>query len=336
MSSFIFSFRSRGVEHHVDLSTLKRFGLRFVLFTLMLLALDFGVAFVLEDGLRRYYGMNSEADVLCIGHSRTVLGIDADLLAEKLGVGVVKYAVNGANTTDRFAMIRHFLGEHPEVRLIIYDVESTTFSNDGLSSNSYRLFFPFMDDPSMGAYLRPQCHDATEFYLRKFFRTARYDEATFALSIRGFTGRHENLKFGRFDARRATRWIEQGKNRPVKIDPSNLRIFTEMIEYTRSRGVALLLVDMPQVDILNRAELPESETISAIFRSAASKYPHVMYLDLKRVYEHRHEVFYDMIHMNAAGQALVTENIATSIKARSKNYRRLVSDSITQKIKSRI
>ena len=100
--------------------------------------------------------------------------------------------------------------------------------------------------------------------------------------------------------------------------------------------VALLLVDMPQVDILNRAELPESETISAIFRSAASKYPHVMYLDLKRVYEHRHEVFYDMIHMNAAGQALVTENIATSIKARSKNYRRLVSDSITQKIKSRI
>jgi hypothetical protein len=177
-----------------------------------------------------------------------------------------------------------------------------------------------MDDPDMGAYLRHQCHDAIEYYLRKYFRTARYDEATFALSVRGFTGRRDNLKFGRFDVRMANRWIEQGKNRPIKIDPSNLRIFTDMIEYNGSRGVAILLVDMPQVDILNRAELPESETVSAIFRSAASKYPHVMYLDLKRVYEHRHEVFYDMIHMNAAGQALVTENIAASIKSQPKNY----------------
>jgi hypothetical protein len=176
-------------------------------------------------GLRRYYGKDGKVDVLCIGHSRTVLGIDAEILSRATGLKVAKYAVNGANIVDRDAMIRQFLSEHPEVRLIIYDVEASTFSSDGLSSNSYRLFLPFLDNPEMRAYLEKQSKSPSELMLKRIFRTARYDEVTFSLALRGLFGMNRNLKYGRFDEGRAKRWIEKGKNRPVTIDSKSYRTF---------------------------------------------------------------------------------------------------------------
>jgi len=299
------------VESLSDRSAWLSFLLKTLIFIGIIFMLDFGLSKVLDEGIRRYFGMNGPVDVLCIGHSRTMLGIDAELLSKTLGMKVAKYAVNGANTADRNVMVRHFLSEHPEVRILIYDVESTSFSDEGLSSNSYRLFFPFIENPEISAYLRSQSTSSTEYYLRKVIKTSRYDEVTAALAVRGFMGFEKNLKFGSFDAEKATRWLEQGRNRPVKIVESNLKVFMETMEYAKSRGVKVLLVDMPAVDVLNQVEQPLSDPVRSIFRALPGKYPNVAYLDLSRAYEKRHEIFYDMIHMNADGQKIVKEAIGT-------------------------
>jgi len=208
-----------------ETSGARRYLLSALVFLVLLAALDFAIGSTLEKGLRRYFGMDGKVDILCIGHSRTVLGIDADLLARQTGLKVAKYAVNGANIVDRYAMIRQFLRDHPEVRMIIYDVEASTFSDDGLSSNSYRLFFPFMGNAEMRSYLETQCQSQADLLLKTMIRTARYDETTFFLAVRGLLGMNQNLKYGRFDEDRAMRWIEKGKTRPVKIDPKSYEAF---------------------------------------------------------------------------------------------------------------
>lgn len=280
----------------------------------MLFVLDVALGFTLERGLRRYFGMDVKVDVLCVGHSRTVLGIDADMLSRETGLKVAKYAVNGANIADRNAMIRQFLNEHPEVRLIIYDVEAPTFSGEGLSSNSCRLFLPFMENPEMGAYLAAQCQSPKELLGKRLIKTSRYDETTFSLALRGLLGMNQNLKHGRFDEDRAKRWIEQGKNRPVKIDPISYKVFLSTVDFVKSRGIVMLLVDMPAVILLNQAEWPASREVRDIFRRLEDKYPNIVYCDLSTAYQSNYEMFYDMIHLNAEGQKKVTAVLAEKAK----------------------
>ena len=285
-----------------------------IVFLVILAGLDLAIGATLEKGLRKYFGMDGKIDVLCIGHSRTVLGIDAEMLARETGLKVAKYAVNGANIADRYAMIRHFVNEHPEVRLIVYDVEASTFSDDGLSSNSYRLFFPFMGNPEMQAYLETQCQSQKDLVLKKMIRTSRYDEITFSLALRGLFGMNQNLKYGRFDEERAKRWIEKGKNRPIKIDPQSYQAFLSTIDFVKSRGVAMMLVDMPTVELLNQAEWPASNEARDIFRHLKGQYPNIDYCDLSTMYQSNYEMFYDMIHLNAEGQKIVTSLLAGKVR----------------------
>lgn len=316
MNSSISSFRKREEPHRKNPSKLSRSFARAAFFVMFLAVIDLMIGSVLDMGLRRYFGMDGKVDVLCVGHSRTVLGIDAEMLSRETGLRVAKYAVNGANIADRDAMIRQFLTEHPEVRLIIYDVEASTFSDDGLSSNSYRLFFPFLDNPEMGAYLNKQGLARSDFWLKKIVRTARYDETTFSLAMRGLLGMNRNLKHGRFDEARARRWIEQGKSRSVKIDSKSYKAFLATVDFVHSRGVTMLLVDMPTVDLLNQAERPASEAVRAMFGKFEEQYTNLDYYDLSTAYESDYGIFYDMIHLNAEGQKIVTSVLTQEVKKR--------------------
>jgi len=41
---------------------------------------------------------------------------------------------------------------------------------------------------------------------------------------------------------------------------------------------------------------------------------HVVFLDYSRAFETRYDLFYDMIHMNAKGQRVLTEDLAGRLK----------------------
>src|SRR5262245_53844805 len=101
---------------------LKRFIRKALLLLVLFLVLDRIAGWILLHGLERYYGMDVPAQVLCVGHSHTVLGIDKVELEQALGVPVAKFAVEGANTSDRLVMIRYYLKRQPNsVRAVVYD-----------------------------------------------------------------------------------------------------------------------------------------------------------------------------------------------------------------------
>jgi len=283
-------------------------------FLIFLVILDYGICAFLVRGLQRYFGLDQPVQVLCVGHSRTILGIDEALLSRLLGAAVAKFAVNGANTADRAAMVRYALAKRPGIRLVVYDVEEAGFADEGLRANSYRQFFPFVDDSGMAAYLQEQCKTPDEYWLRKVWRTSRYDEVTLWLSLRGWLGIRENLKLQKFDPAMAERAVARGMRRPVQVDDRNYRKFLDTLAFIRSRGVLVALVNMPTVDILNRLDRQKRESIRNLFRSLAARDPGILFLDYSSAFESRYDLFYDTIHLNAEGQQALTKELAARLR----------------------
>ncbi len=282
-------------------------------FLLLLFVLDRGIGIFLHAGIERYFGLDRPADIVCVGYSRTLLGIDPDLPAKRTGLRVAVYAVNGATQADRHAMVQQFLSEHPETKLLIYDVEAPSFSSENLSSNSYTLFFPFIENPFMNSYLRRSCDSWDEYWLRRVCWSCRYNEVTLWLAIRGWLGLHKNLKYGDFDPARFRWQVNQGKTQPVDVEPEEYRLFMQTIKFATRRGVHVLLVNMPTVDLLNARDKSGQEAVFRIFRCLAKNNPLVLYADYHRAFQHRYGFFYDAIHLNGTGQRALTGLIASYI-----------------------
>ncbi len=94
-------------------NTIGRFLIKSSVFLVILFLSDQIAGGFLRMGLDRYFGLDVPARILCVGHSHSVLGIDKIALEKELHTPVSKYARQGADASDRLAMIRHYLAVHP-------------------------------------------------------------------------------------------------------------------------------------------------------------------------------------------------------------------------------
>lgn len=278
------------------------------------LALDRGLAAFLSTGLERYFGLDQPAQILCVGHSRSGLSIDEQLLSERLGAHVAKFTMDGVQTSDREAMVRFALERHPAIRVVVYGVESTSFASSGLSANTYKLFLPFMDDTEVDKLVRPQCN-RSQYVLCRLVRTARFDEAHVNRSLRGWLGVRENLKIGQVNQTLMQQQISGRKARPVRVRAGNLAAFMRTVDFVTSSGRKLLLWHPPTIDLMDDVEHEKREAVRRIFRNLADENPGVYYLEYVEPFRDRHELFYDAIHVNAEGKRAVSEALALDIAA---------------------
>lgn len=268
---------------------------------------------ILKSGMDHYYGMDKQAEVLCIGHSHTVLGLDAERLEKELGLPVAKYATSGANTLDRKWMLRQFIEEHPSVKTVVYDVDPRLFDSEGLSSASYTLFFPYIGNKDISHYLK---QEATwqERYTSRLLKTARFRDQTINIALRGLFGKIENKKNSRIRIDDYTNYLEREKSRRIRIDPESLKCFRESIDYLTGRGIKVLLAFIPVVDLLNDIDPDSQAKVVDIFREAAIENKDVYFLDYNQEYQHRHELFYDLRHLNNDGNKLVTDRLVVDLR----------------------
>ena len=295
---------------------LKRGG-QVLLFLALLLAADRVADRLLKTGLERYFGLNRPADAVCIGHSRTVLGIDREALSKKLGMRVAKYGMDGVNTFDRYAMTHYFLNKHSETKMVIYDVESVSFTTAMLSANSYKLFLPFMDDPAMADYVRQNSPSRLQYFIYSLLHTTRYDDAAFNRSLRGWLGYDENLKQGNVDLKRLQARIAAGRIRSARVDADNLRAFEQLMDELTAKGIQVILWHPPTIDILDDIDHQKREEVRSIFRQLAASNPKIEYYEFVVPYRSQHAIFYDGIHLNAKGRRLITDKLAECINSGS-------------------
>lgn len=293
---------------------MRRLLSKLIIFSLLILFLDHLCGAALRKGLDRYFGFDKPANILCVGHSHTMLGIDSVALEKGLGLSVAKYAINGATIADRDAMIRHYLERSGKAtKVIVYDVDDHLFTQRGLSDNSYRLFYPYLDSEAINRHIKKQAGNQEEYLVRQLLWLPRFNSVTLNLAVRGMTGRIASFKTGTLDENVLRRQIDNGSRTPGVIDPSMEQAFRETVKYVRSQGIIMVLLAIPTVDLLNNLDKNHHDKVFSIFREMAAYDSGILFLDYNPFYASDHRLFSDPVHMNRNGQAKVTTRLLNDL-----------------------
>lgn len=288
---------------------------KFSLFILLFFTVDFCISFFLADGLKKYYGLNTPSEILMVGHSHTMLGLDKYKIEESIHCKVAKYAIEGANVQDRLTMIKHFLHQNGDsVKIITYDVDAFFITGEGLSKNSYKLFYPFMDDPYIDEYLRMETKSCYEYLIKKWIRTSRFTDLNLNGSLRGHFGFYSNLKFGVIDTLAYKKKIYDNDFVKITFDKSLQQKFEEVLKLVSEKNIKLVLLVIPTIDILNRTEPEKYNKAISLLQEYSKKYKNVYFLNYNDELAKRHDLFFDPVHLNQKGNKVVSERLIKDLK----------------------
>lgn len=261
---------------------------------------------MLNKGLERYFGFDKPADVVLVGHSHLMLALDKELLERELNITVAKYCREGVNVSDRKQMVKHFLSlsESKPPRMVIYGVDPFMFTGKGLSANSYKLFYPFMDEAVMDDYIKAEAESSWDYWLHKLLCVTRYSDALINSSMRGWMENWDNYKRGQV----SQEVIDAAGHREIAFEQNLIDAFTETIRILTDSGIQVLLLNTPVVDTIREQNLQKWERVESVLQGIAQSSDLVEYRDYNSLFSKNYSLFYDAIHLNQDGQLKVTEH----------------------------
>lgn len=284
-----------------------------LLFLISFFILDFFVGIVLKNGLEAYYGLNQNAKIALVGHSHLMLGIDKVKMEQDLGYEVAKYTSEGVNIANRKLMIEHLLSKNNKIETIIYGVDAWMFTGEGLSKNSHALFYPFLSDTSINRFVKKAAPES-EYWTRKLIKSTRYSEGLISSSLRGYFKKWDNFKFGIVSIERLKKSIALGEYRVINNNKENIDILIETIELLKKKGINIILLYVPTIDIVNQVESEKFEETLQIFINLENEYTNVEFVNFLEPFSHQYDLFFDPIHLNPKGQNKVTKELISHIK----------------------
>lgn len=279
---------------------------------------DWTIERILLHGVNESYGLNQHSDMLIVGHSHIMLATDKERMEKKLGIKVSKYTREGVNVGDRKMMVKQYLDSpySDSLKVCLYGVDLCTFTGEGLSQNSYKLFYPFIDEPDFSVYIRQQA-DATDYWMHKMVRSSRYnDDGLKNASIGGWLHKWSNRKTGQIDIETYKSRLADGKERHIKMNEELMAAFMETVEMMTSRGIRVILVNTPTLDLLNDFEPDRFAQMVAWFENYAAQNELVEYWDFNPEYASRYDLMHDRLHLNVKGQEVITDEIIKKLKGR--------------------
>ena len=278
--------------------------------------IDRFLATFFKDGLSQYFGLNQSAEILSVGHSHSVLGIDKKSVENELGIIMAKYARSGANLRDRKAMIEQYFNLHPNsTKIVLYDVDAHLFTEGGLSRNSYQLFYPFLDNPVIKQHILKASPPWQELLLRKVFQTSRYNEMLVSQSMRGWLKKWTSFKHGQVNLDRLKKEIDSGLIRKIEFNDKSIALFNETLKIIKKENAIVVLVYIPTIDIMNEAEQEKFNQAISLFEKIADADRSIYFLNYNEPYSHQHDLFFDPVHLNAKGQKALTQELIKNLKA---------------------
>jgi hypothetical protein len=214
-------------------------------------------------------------------------------------------------------MIKHYFSrqETPSPVVVVYDVDGYTFTSEGLASNVYSQFFPYMDEPEMSGFIRDCGASASDLAKRELLRSLRYGDRLIWQAVRGYASYRANLKIGRLDPARVKRQIADNRVRRPKIDLDNVHCFEQAMETVLSHGSKFVMIYVPTTDLINSVDGPVQGRVVDMLRTYASTKKGVYFFDYNRDCESRYDLFSDPVHLNREGQRVVSEKLAADLRA---------------------
>lgn len=297
---------------------LRRNILRIIVFMMVFFLIDLIVSLFLLKGIERFYGLKSDADILMLGHSHLMLAVDKKLLEEYSGLEAAKYTREGVNMADRRVMAEHYFSTcSSKPATVILSIDPWLFTGEGLSLNSHTLFYPFMDTPATGDYIRRSVTSPFEYYRVKLLRSSRYNALLLNASLRGWLKKWDNFKFGVVDTSRYSTEEALKNFRPITFNSKLMDDFSSTLEFLAEKEAHVILLNTPVWQPVVRAQQAGYDQTMHIIDSLAHIHcPEAVIIDLVPEFSGRTELFFDPIHMNPEGQREVTEYVGKILKSR--------------------
>ena len=269
---------------------------------------------VLLVGLHQYFGLKQDSKIALVGHSHLMLGVNKLGLEEALGQPITKYTSEGVNVADRQLMINYLLQNNPQTQYVVYGVDAWMFTGEGLSQNSYKLFYPFMDDRFVAKNIKQQATTA-DYWSKKLIKSSRYSETQINSAIRGHLRNWSNFKIGVVDTLQLQKNIKQNNFRKINSTQQNRALLEDTLKWLTDQNIQVILVYVPTINYINEAEPQKFEAELAYFRALANHNPQIHYLEYLTGWHKQHHYFFDPIHLNPTGQQAFTSALATDLKA---------------------
>ena len=291
---------------------MKKAVVKLVVFLMVWFALDWGAAAFIQRGLERYYGLDQEADILLIGHSFLMKSCHKEALEHELNCKVSKYCREGVMVRDRYSMVQHFLDSQKDasVPFVLYGVDLFMFQEGDLSFNSYKLFYPFMDSPSMDLLVREKAGSWYDYPLHKYIRSTRFTENMIYRSLRGWVGYWKSLDDGTLADER---WREV-PHWGVYMPEETVAVFQKTLQLLEESGCHVVLVMPPVIEAYQKANPEAYEQMVAYYQQLADSSPHIDFLNYCPLLSHRKEVFRDPVHLNSHGGNIMTDALIQDLK----------------------
>lgn len=291
-----------------------------IFFITLFISLDRGLGWVINKGLDQYFGLDKNATVLFIGHSHLMLAVDKTGFEHKTEVTVSKYCREGVNVADRYVMLKHYLSlpNKDSLKVVIYGVDQFMFTGKGLSQNSYKLFYPFMENQAMDTYIK-ESTDRYDYWLHKLVCTTRYSDALLNSSLRGWLGNWNNYKIGNLNVNELQEQIKRGEQRHIHFEQDLIENFEKTLKLLKQRGIVTILVNTPIAKVLNEYESVAYQKFNDYIQSKVDS-SSVYYWDLNPEYADQYELFFDPIHLNVKGQQVINNVLANRFTSFLKNH----------------
>lgn len=283
-----------------------------ILFMVIFFILDSLISEFLNTGLKKYYGIGTNASLALVGHSQTMLGIDSEKIEEELNLNVAKYTREGVNVADRQIMIKQLLNDNKDLQFIVYGVDAWLFTGEGLSQNSYTLFYPFMDEPFVRKYVKEYA-PTFDYFTHRFIKTTRFNAQLISGAFRGYLSNWKNLKYGHIDVQKFKESIRNKHFRRINTNKNKIDLLIETVEELRENHIEVFLVYIPTIDLLNETGIQEFNKTIQIFESLDFNYDNVTFFNYLEPYSHDHNIFYDAIHLNPKGQKTITLQLISDL-----------------------
>lgn len=284
---------------------------------LLLLLFDRTISALMMVGVNRYYGLDQSSEILLVGHSHLMLATDKTKIEQELGMSISKYCREGVNVSDKKKMIEHFLnsGHADSLKYVFYGVDLFTFTGEGLSKNSYKLFYPFMDNQYIDYYIREREGTVVDYLYHKWFRSSRFNEDGIKnASLRGWDKNWDNFKSNSIDVESYKKTVATGKENKLKMNKQLMEEFKETINILTERNIKVILINTPTIDILNNHEGDAYDHIMTWYKDYAADQPLVEFWDFNPQYSNDYSIFSDEIHLNKKGQEIISKGIIDHMK----------------------
>ncbi len=294
-------------------NVIKNYFWKGLLFVFILFSIDNFTNYFLLKGLHNYYGLYDNSEMALVGHSHLMLGLDKIKLEEGLKIEISKYTREGVNVAERDLMIDQLVKSNQKLKLVVYGVDAWMFTGEGLSENSYKQFYPFMNEEIISDYIHKNA-PFEDFWQHFLIKSSRYNEALVSGSFRGYLKKWDNLKFGVVDTISLKEHIKKDQFRKIVSTKANRRKFEETLLKLSKYNIEVILFYVPTLGIYNNAESVKFNYEISYFKSLEIKNPNVIFLDYNDPYSSKSELFYDKIHLNPSGQKIITAKFVEDLQ----------------------